>query len=475
MAYKHGIYGEIVPSGESITTTKTIAVYVGTAPIHRVKAENRVINKPLLIRNLEQAQVKLGYRETDDFDTFTLSAVVYAHFSNKIKPVGPIVVIVADTLKGAADTTKDISIVNGIGIIEDNAIIDSVSITDKVPGTDYDIKYNADGKLEISGDNLEDTVSVKYKSCTINITKTEIIGTYDEDTETRTGIQAISDVYEELNLVPSMTAAPGYSQIKDVEQALVKMTSKITDRWEAVCYTDIDSNSADSRDSAIEWKNTNKYNSNCEKTFWPKVKSGGKELWMSIVAIVRKIQTDIENGDIPYETASNKEIDVEGLVANGKPIKFSQGKANELNEKGITTAIFSGGKYVLWGPHMSNYEYGVTIAPEEIFDVNIMMNKYLLNDFQLRNIDRVDKPMTRNDVDALINSEQMILNSYISAGQLLYGELTFNKDENIKSDLVQGDFVFNTLVTNTPPTKSITQKVRSTTKGIDSLYGGDAE
>lgn len=471
MGYKHGIYGELVPSSESITTTKTVAVYVGTAPIHRVKKENRVINKPLLIRNLEQAQTKLGYRESDDFDKFTLSGAVFAHFANKIESIGPIVVIVVDTLKGAESVTKDLDIINGIGTIADNAIIDSLTISDKVLDTDYKVKYDASGNLTIIGDDLEESVSVTYKRVDLTLIKTaDIIGIYDEDEETRTGIQAISDVYEDLNLVPAIVAAPGYSQIKEVEQALVKITSKITDRWEAICYTDLDSSVAMTREMAIEWKNENKYNSNCEKTCWPKVISGGRELWLSILAIVRKLQTDAKNGDVPYETASNKAIDVDSLIANDKRIKFSQEKANELNEKGITTAIYSGGKYVLWGPHMSNYEYGVTNAIEEIFDVNIIMNKYLLNDFQLRNIDKIDKPMTRNDIDALINSEQMMLNAYVSAGELLFGEISFKSDENVRSDLLQGDFKFTTLVTNTLPAKSITQKIQTTSKGIDSLY-----
>ena len=476
MGYKHGIYGELVPSGESITTTKTVVVYVGTAPIHRVKNENRTINKPLLIRNIEQAQTKLGYRETDDFDKYTLSGVIYAHFSNKVEAIGPIVVIVIDTIKGAESITKDLDIINGIGTITDPAIIDSVVIADKTLNDDYKLKYDVSGNLIVSGDTLEASVSISYKRVDLSLIKNaDIIGMYDEDEEVRTGIQAVADVYEDLNLVPAIIAAPGYSQYKEVEQALVKATSKITDRWEAICYADIDSSVAITREMAIEWKNENKYNSNCEKLCWPKVMSGGKELWLSIVAIVRKLQTDSENKDIPYETASNKVIDIDGLVVDGKKIKFSQEKANELNEKGITTAIYSGGKYVLWGPHMSNYEYGVTNAIEEIFDVNIIMNKYLLNDFQLRNIDKIDKPMTRNDIDALINSEQTILNAYISAGELLYGQITFESADNIRSDLLQGDFTFNTLVTNTLPAKSITQKIKTTSKGIDSLYGEEEE
>ena len=87
----------------------------------------------------------------------------------------------------------------------------------------------------------------------------------------------------------------------------------------------------------------------------------------------------------------------------------------------------------------------------------------------------IDKPMTRNDVDALIVSEQTILNSYVTAGQLLYGEVSFNNKNNARSDMIQGDFTFDTLVTNTPPAKSITQRVKSTSKGIENLYTEEDE
>jgi hypothetical protein len=126
MAYKHGLYGSLVASDESISTSKTVPIYVGTAPIHRVKKENRVINKPLLIRNSEQAQTKLGYRETDNFDEFTLSAVIFAHFSNNIKPIGPIVVIVLDTITNADNTTSTLEIINGVGTITDDVIVDTL-------------------------------------------------------------------------------------------------------------------------------------------------------------------------------------------------------------------------------------------------------------------------------------------------------------------------------------------------------------
>lgn len=470
MSYKHGIYSERVSSKESIFNSKNVPVYVGIAPVHRV---NGVANKPLLIKSLDEAVAKLGYKKDDDFSKFSLSAAVYGHFENNIKPIGPIVVInVLNSIGVAASGT--VEIINGVGVIKDDVVNGSLVIDGETLGVDYETEYTEQGYFKIIGETLQGVLTVNYKKVDVSaISDTEIVGTYNADNGTKTGIKCIDDVYEELNLIPSIISAPGYNHIPKVEQALVSMTSKISDRWEAVCFTDIDPTAADTITKAIDWKRTNKYNSNEEKVCWPKGIIGQKEIWMSISAIVAKLQTDVTNNDIPYETPSNKPIDITGMVANNKSIRLSLYTANELNEKGITTALFSSGKYVLWGPHMANYEYGTTNKLEEIFDVNIMMSKYLLNDFHARNMGIIDSPMTRNDIDALINSEQMILNSLISDGKLLYGEIQFSPIENPKTDVLSGDFKFDTLVTNTPPGKSITNRVQYTAAGINTIYGGE--
>ncbi len=473
MSYKHGIYGERISSKETIFNSKNVPVYVGVAPVHRV---NGAVNKPILIKSVDEAIEKLGYKSDDDFSKFSLSAAVFGHFENGIKPVGPIVVINVLNPEGIS-ASGTVDIINGIGIIKEDVVNGSLTVDGKVKDIDYKTEYTEEGYLKVIGITLTNGIeNITYSKIDVSaITETEIVGTYNADTGIRTGIQAIDDVYEELNLIPSIISAPGYNHKPKVEQALVTKTSKISDRWEVICFTDIDPDAADTLNKAFEWKKTNKYNSFAEKTCWPKGVIGNKEVWMSVCAIVAKLQTDIGNNDIPYETPSNKPIDITGMVANKKSIKLSLKTANELNEKGITTALFSGGKYVLWGPHMANYEYGVTNKLEEIFDVNIMMSKYLLNDFHARNMGIIDSPMTRNDIDALINSEQMILNSLVSDGKILYGEIKFIPTENPKTDVLSGDFKFDTLVTNTPPSKSITNRVQYTSLGINTLYGEGEE
>ncbi|HBJ2622102.1 TPA: hypothetical protein LA827_001842 [Clostridium botulinum] len=478
MGYKHGIYGEIVASKETITNSKNVPIYIGTAPIHRVRGA--IINKPQLIRSLQEAEIKIGYKEEDKFSEFTLSAAVYAHFQNKIKPIGPIVIInTLDPSKHGENVTETVPIINGVGLIKEHICIDSIRIDEKQEGSDYKLEYTNEGYLkiiELKEEIWGESISVSYKKIEPNkVNDTDVIGFYDVESDERTGIKAISDVYEELNLVPSIISAPGFNHLPKVEQALVANSTKISDKWEAICFTDLDCTTATTIEKAIAWKNSNNYNSNSEKVCWPKGIVAGREMWLSICAIVAKLQTDIKNDNIPYESPSNKPIDISGLIVNSKKIKISQSRANDLNEKGITTAIYSGGKYVLWGPHMGNFEFGVTDKPEDIFDVNIMTNKYLLNDFQSRNGDLVDQSMTRNEIDALVNSEQMRLDSLVSGGKILLGDISFNQTNNSPSDIINGDFAFDTLVTNTPLAKSITNRVQYTSQGINNLYGGEKE
>jgi phage tail sheath protein FI len=412
MAYKHGIYGELVPSKEIITSTDSVPVYIGTAPVHKLESSLGLINVPLLIRNEEDAIAKLGYSSDDDFDQYTLSAAVYAHFYNNIMPVGPFVVINV---------------------------------------------YDPEVHVSVSA-----------------VTKTDIIGSYDPATGARKGIKCLDIVYEELNLVPSIVSAPGFNHMPEVEAELVAQCTNIGGRWEAICVTDIDPTAADNIAEAITWKSTNKYTANLEKVCWPKVKVRDKSIWMSILTIVRMQQTDHFNGGVPYESPSNKQLDITGIATgDGTILKQNIVQGNELNEKGITTAIYNGGKWVLWGPHMANYAYGTDIRAEEIFDVNIRTNLYLLNDFQVRNTHLIDTPIDRNDIDAILNTEQLRLNALVADGKLLYGKVEFLLSSNPSSDLMQGDFTFDTAVTNTPPGKSITNRVQYTSKGIATLTGGE--
>ena len=94
MAYKHGAYGERTASQvKNASVVDENAVYFGTAPINLVRGydDAGLINTPVRLRNLGDAQAKIGY--SDNWAKFTLSEVVDYHFNNTEGNVGPIYVI----------------------------------------------------------------------------------------------------------------------------------------------------------------------------------------------------------------------------------------------------------------------------------------------------------------------------------------------------------------------------------------------
>ena len=139
--------------------------------------------------------------------------------------------------------------------------------------------------------------------------------------------------------------------------------------------------------------------------------------------------------------------------ANSENEGFDQQDGNELNSKGITTAVFWGGLWVLWGPHTAYYEYGSDGVARYIFDVNIRMLMYITNGFQRRHGTQLDSLKGRG---ALIGDPTV----------------EFLETANPTSNLMNGDFVWDISATPTPPFKSGTARVSYTDEGFTAYFGG---
>jgi phage tail sheath protein FI len=459
----------------------TIPVYVGTAPAGQLADFSGAVNKPILVNSFDEAKAAVGY--SDDFANYTLCEAIDAHFRNGLQPIGPIILI--NVLNPATHKTQDqtahVVIAGGKGAINNNKVVlNTITVAGKVQGTDFKAYYSDDGSQvileEIVAGSLGASVDPTFDEMKPDaITAAEVIGTYNAETDTRTGSYCIELIYQLLNVIPTILLAPGWTEDPTVEQALLARNLDINGHWDTTVFADLDASAAGTVAAAQTWKTTNTYDSKYEKVFWPMAKKGAKVYHLSTLAAVIKQIIDYNNGNIPYESPSNKQLDITGLcLADGTAVNFDEKQANVLNSKGITTCIFSGGKWVLWGPHMANYEYGVTDKPEDVFDVSVWMEQYLNNDFQYRNMGIVDAPIDRRDIDYILNNEQQRLNALIADGKLLYGKIEFRASSNPTSDIIQGDFVFDSAVTYTPVGKSLTQQLQYTTAGISTLTGGEA-
>ena len=284
-----------------------------------------------------------------------------------------------------------------------------------------------------------------------------------------------------FNAVLNILAAPFWSEDPDVYKAMISVVQKLNGHWDAFVNADLpiyDSKAKaaiDTLKKAEEWADSNGYNNGFSKVYWPQVQYAGKVYHLSTQATVTMQRVDNSHDNIPMESPSNKEImcTAQYFGASSENEGFDQQDGNELNSKGITTAVFWGGLWVLWGPHTAYYEYGSDGVARYIFDVNIRMLMYITNGFQRRHGTQIDSTMDLSLQQSILIDEQEELDSLKGRGALI-GDPTveFLETANPTSTLMNGDFVWDISATPTPPFKSGTARVSYTDEGFTAYFGG---
>lgn len=498
--YLYGAYGHIGETvAQSAVQAGTTPVYVGTAPVNLVRgfADAGVINEPIKLTNMIDAQRKLGYAA--DWGTFTLCEVVNAHFNNTLGNIGPIYVInVLDPSAGkhrkATETEQSLSFAGGRAeFVSSTIILDTLTIAkseggDYVEGTDYAVDYNfTKGSVIIT--SLKDAAPLTgsltasfYEVDDSTIEDADIIGGVTSSGE-YSGLSAISLLYPEQFAVCNLIAAPGWSQSPAVYNAMLTTSQKINGHWDAFVVADLplvdgSAQAVDTITKAIAWKKNNAFTGERSKVYWPQgVDNLGNIYHLSTLAVVELMRADFSHNSVPMETCGNKAIPIikQYFGANATNRGFSQQEGKELTQNGISTAVAWGGEWVLWGDHTAAYTYGADVDPRAIFDVSMRMLMHITNDFQREWSPRIDEPMTRALKDEIINREQEKLDGYVSMGALLGDpQIVFLESENSTTDIMNGDFRWDIAVTPTPPLKSASVYVAYTDAGFSVYYeGGD--
>ena len=262
LIYKHGTYGEFAETQAGVATQSgTCAVYVGTAPVNLVRgyAEADVVNSPVYLKDWAAVQRTMGY--SDDWKTFTLCEAFKAHFNNTAGNAGPIIVInVLDPAihKKAQATTTPLTFVNRRAtIVSDKIILDTLALADKVEGTDYTVDYNyTTGEVIISDIGalaMTEPVNATYSEVdTTALDKDDIIGGVTAN-GVYSGLGCVGLVYPELNFIPNIIVAPGWSDIPEVFQAMITAGMKINGHWDAYVIGDLTLTSNDTIEKAVAW------------------------------------------------------------------------------------------------------------------------------------------------------------------------------------------------------------------------------
>jgi len=487
MTYLHGTYGSFEKSlGTVPTQSDTVVVYVGVAPVNLVRGykEKEIINYPVQLKNMAGAQQKMGY--SADIAAFSLCEAMNVHFANSVENAGPIVVINVldpDLHKKTEVVTETLVFINGrANIVSDKIILDTLVLEDMVEDVDYILDYDfTTSTVVISylGDTAPERVNVSYHEIDLSmIGEADLIGGVTSSGVYR-GFGAVRLVYPELGLIPNILAAPGYSQIPAVYQAMVQAVKKINGHWDAYFVADIpisDGETAiDTKELAVKWKKEHDYSSEYAKVCYPMWQlKDGTIYHLSTLTVWLMLLVDGTHNGIPMESPSNKQLP-SGRQYYGKGSKnrgYDQQQANELNENGITTGIYWGGRNVLWGPHTAAYQYGAVTDKRVIFDNSLRTMMYVSNSFQQEHAITIDGPMTRAMADSIRNREQEKADALAAIGALIGTPVVaFKETENSTDALAEGDFVWNFEGTPTPPFKSGTLKVAYTDAGFTTFLG----
>lgn len=469
--YRHGAYADIASSRDFVSPSGvgTIPVYIGRAPIQQLEDYADKVNVPMLITSFNDGAEKIGY--SDDWQNFELCEAVYAHFRNSIQSIGPIVVINAlDPDEGKDAALKSVSVTfskRRARITNALIILNTVAIEGKTKGIDYVAAYSDDG---LSVELRDLTGSLDKETVTFN----EVSPGSIEATDIINALQSgLTLVYYDLGIVPTMLCSPGWSTQQTVYEALITATEKINGHWYAYVNADLDCTTVKTVAGAITAKKNYDLESGKSSILWPMAKRGSRIYHASVLNTVTMQWVDFNNDNLPYETPSNKRVDIDGLcLADGTAIKYDQVEANKLNANGIDTMIYWEGTWRMWGPHTAAFTQNAAIDARDIFDCSVRMVQYVANLFQRQYGNEVDKPMTRSQKDTILNDFQAQLDKFISNGALLLGTIGFDESENDVNDMVQGNFAFNVLTTNPVPGKSLSTTVRWTSDGLSTLFEG---
>lgn len=314
--------------------------------------------------------------------------------------------------------------------MEDGSSVKTESVVKRLPAQDV-----RTGKLAVTYQQIDpDAVTVE-----------DFIGE-ESDLGQRTGLHVLKSLEEKFGVQATDIIAPGFSSQPKAYKEMLNI-SPLNNHWLVFVHADIPVNEqVQTRGRAIEWKEANEYEAEGSKVYWPMgLCSDGNVYHLSTIGATVQMRTDLENGDIPFVSASNKDTP---LIAQyfGKDSKnagYDAYTANELTSQGITTCGYHAGRMTLLGTHTAAYQYDGDNDPRSDHDSQIRMIYHLVNGFQKRQMEKLDRPMDRDLKDSILIEEQMNLDALVSRGAL-YGQpvIVFDESLNDMESVLKGQFYF---------------------------------
>lgn len=444
MAIQHGISVREADTAITapVTGSNSVQVVIGTAPVNQAADPSAVVNTPVLANNAVEAMELLGYSK--DFKSFTLCSVMYA--MSNLYSIGPVVFInVLDPKKHKKSFSAEaITVVDKQATLKNDGVLAStlsVSAGEKTLelNKDYTVSFdNGKAVLTFITEVETATVSGDYLDPSL-VTADDIIGGIDSATGKETGMEVIRQVYPKLSIVPGILEAPYFSKQAEVAIALIAKCGNINGAFKAQAFVDIDSTKAKKYTDVKETKEKMGVASTFAQVYWPQAKVGDVQIPLSVAAATRSQYLDNVNGDVPYNSPSNKDLAITGIcLEDGTEVVLDQDQANTVNSFGVVTALNLNG-FRLWGNYTAAFP-GDNDAKNIWINVRRMFN-WQANNFILNYLANVDDPMNRRLIDTVVDSENIRCSSY--APEYWAGaSIEYLASDNTTSNILAGHMIF---------------------------------
>lgn len=465
MAYKHGVYVSEVPTSivPAVNTTAGLPVVFGTAPVH-LATDRAAANRPVLCYSYAEAVQQLGFSK--DWTKYTLCEVMYSQFA--LYNRGPVVfvnVLDPKTHKKSV-TDKSVDIADKVATLDVPVLLDTLKIKASAVGSvllagkDYEAAYDDDGALVIT--LLDDGTASAASSLILAydeldptaVNEDDIIGGISVSDGSVKGLECLNKVFPLTGLVPGIVLAPGWSHEPTVAAVMKAKAGNINSHFKAITLNDVPTESVKKYTDVKNWMNQNSYNDTAQVVCWPMVKMGDDIYHMSTHVLGVIATVDSSNGDIPYESPSNKSMQINGCcLKDGTEVVLGPDEAGYLNGQGVVTALNFIGGWKCWGNRTACYPSNTD--PKDAFISIRRMFYWHAQTFIQTYWAKVDKPINKRLIQTVLDSENMRLNGLTGQGVILGGRVEFRDDENPVTNLMDGIIKFHTYLTPPAPAREI--------------------
>jgi len=199
---------------------------------------------------------------------------------------------------------------------------------------------------------------------------------------------------------------------------------------------------------------------------WPyvKVDDTTKKPLSPFAAGVRAL-VDVERGW--WASASNNSL--RGITAMTIPLAFALGKQDEvddLNEKGVSTAVAIQGAYRYWGSRSASFAVPDRLTPflvvQRVVDnIGLSLQRGLLW--------AVDQGITVNLGNALVDGANAFLRQMRDLGAIVKGEAWI--DEQLVTEIKEGKLYLDVKITPAYPLEHLIIRMRITDEGLVEIFG----